>query len=84
MAIEFLTAEGSSLVEIHRRLRRMCCQDTVDIMSVRRWVRRFKVGEKDAGDRPCSPSAMFYVTGLKHLTKRRKKCVDKEGDPVEN
>jgi transposase len=52
--IEFLTAEGSSPIEIHRRLRSVYGEDAIDVSSVRHWVRRFKSGEKDIGDRPRS------------------------------
>jgi hypothetical protein len=47
MVIEFLAGESPSLIEIRRRLRSDRCW-------VRRRVRRFKGGEKDVGDRPCS------------------------------
>jgi hypothetical protein len=36
VAIEFLTAEGSSGIEIHRRLRSVCGEGAVDVRSVRR------------------------------------------------
>jgi transposase len=29
-------------------------EDAIDVSSVRRWVRRFKIGENDSGDRPRS------------------------------
>jgi hypothetical protein len=51
-AIEFPTAEGSSPIEIHRRLRSVYGDDGIDVSSFRRWVRRFKSGEKDTGERP--------------------------------
>jgi hypothetical protein len=48
---EFLTAEGSSPTEIHRRLRSAYGGDAIEVSSVRRWARRFKSSEKDTGDR---------------------------------
>ena len=54
VVIKFLTAEGSSPIEIHRRLRSVYGEDAIDVTSVRRWVRRFKSGEKDISDRPRS------------------------------
>jgi len=50
MLTELLTAEGSRPVQIHRRLRSLCGEDTIEIRSVRRWLRRFNSGEKDVGD----------------------------------
>jgi hypothetical protein len=47
----FLTAEGSSLTEIYTRLKGVYSEDATDISIVRCWVRRFKSGEKDIGDR---------------------------------
>jgi transposase len=54
VVIEFLTAEGSSPIKIHRRLRSVFGEDTIDVSSVRSWVRHFKSGEYDNGDRPRS------------------------------
>ena len=47
MVTEYLTAEGTSPIENHRRLNNMYDEDAIDAGSVRRWVRRFKSGEKD-------------------------------------
>jgi hypothetical protein len=46
---EFLTAEGCSPIEIYRRLRSVYSysEDAVDVSSVKRWIHRFKSGEKD-------------------------------------
>jgi transposase len=52
MVTELLTAEGSSPIEVHRRLRSVYGEDAVEISSVRRWIRRFNSGEKDVGDNP--------------------------------
>jgi hypothetical protein len=54
MVTEFLTAEGSSPMEIHRRLNSVYYEDAIGVGSVRCWVRCFKSAEKDIGDRPCS------------------------------
>jgi len=51
---KFLTADGCSLLEIHRRLRSVYGVVTIDVGSVRCWARRFKNGEKDIGYRPRS------------------------------
>jgi len=51
MVIEFRTAEGSSPIKIHRRTRIVHGEDSEYVSSVRRWVRRFKRGEKGVGDR---------------------------------
>lgn len=47
MVTEFLTAEGCSPIETHRRLNSVYDEDAVGAGSVRHWVRRFKSGEKD-------------------------------------
>jgi transposase len=54
MVTVFLTAEGSSPTENHRRLKRMYREDATDISGIRCWVRRFKSGEKETGGRPRS------------------------------
>lgn len=46
MVIEFLTADGSSPIKIHRRTRIVYVEDSEYVSSVRRWTRRFKSGEK--------------------------------------
>ena len=43
---EFLTAEGSSPMEIHRRLWIVYGEDVIEASSIICWVRRFKNGEK--------------------------------------
>jgi transposase len=52
MVIELFTAEGFSLIEIHRCLRNVYGEDAVDVSLVRRWVCRFKSGGKDIDDGP--------------------------------
>jgi hypothetical protein len=54
MVIEFLTAEGPSPTDIPRRLRGLYGEDALNVSSIRCWVRRFKDGEQDIGDRPSS------------------------------
>jgi hypothetical protein len=38
--MDFLTVEGSSPIEIQRRLRRVYSEDAIDVRSVRRCIRR--------------------------------------------
>jgi hypothetical protein len=42
--IEFVTPEEVSPIEIHRCLNSVCWDYTVDVSTVRRWVRHFKSG----------------------------------------
>ena len=43
--IEFLTAEGKMPIRIHERLKNVYGDATVDVSTVRRWVRRCKEAE---------------------------------------
>ena len=43
--IEFLTAEGEMPIRIHGRLKNVYGDATVDVSTVRRWVRRCKEAE---------------------------------------
>ena len=43
--IEFLTAEGEKPIRIHERLKNVYVDATVDVSTVRRWVRRCKEAE---------------------------------------
>ena len=43
--IEFLTAEGEMPIRIHERLKNVYGDATVDVSTVRRWVRRCKEAE---------------------------------------
>jgi hypothetical protein len=61
MAIEFLSTESSSLIDIHRRLRSGYGKDAIDISSVRRWVCLFKSSEECIGDRPLGAFAKSYT-----------------------
>ena len=40
--IEFLTAEGEMPIRVHKRLKNVYGDATVDVSTVRRWVRRCK------------------------------------------
>lgn len=51
---QLLTAEGSSPLEIHTRLRSVCCEDAIDVSSVTRRVLRFKSGQEGSGNKPRS------------------------------
>ena len=44
--IEFLTAEKVPPIEIHRRMQAVYGDQCVDVSTVRRWVRRFKDGNR--------------------------------------
>jgi hypothetical protein len=59
--IGFLTAEGSSPIEIHRRLRSTFGEVAMDCVSVRCWVHYLKSSDKDIVYRPCSASAKSFV-----------------------
>jgi histone-lysine N-methyltransferase SETMAR len=52
VVIEFLTAESSSPIEIHRRLRSVYVEDAIDVGSDAGSV--VLSGEQDIGDMPCS------------------------------
>nr|CAI5822724.1 unnamed protein product [Callosobruchus analis] len=43
--IEFLNAEGETPIRIHERLKKVYGDVTVDVSTVRRWVRRCKEAE---------------------------------------
>ena len=43
--IEFLTAEGETPIRIHERLKNVYGDATVDVSTVRRWVRRCNEAE---------------------------------------
>ena len=47
-AIEFLTAKKVPPIEIHRRMQAVCGDQSVDVSTVRCWVRRFKDVELSA------------------------------------
>jgi hypothetical protein len=51
IVIEFLNAEKVSPIEIHRRMQAVYGDQCVDVITVRRWVRRFKEEELGASSR---------------------------------
>jgi saccharopine dehydrogenase-like NADP-dependent oxidoreductase len=51
MAIEFLTAEEVSPIEIHRHLKSVYGEHTADMSVVGCWVRHFKSGETETADK---------------------------------
>src|SRR5688572_27149477 len=66
--IEFLTAEGVNPTDIHRRLRAVYGDGTIDLSTVNRWVIKFcasKVGKVSIEDeprtgRPVRPVTVFW------------------------
>lgn len=57
---------GSSPREIQRHLINLYGEDSVDVNSVGRWVRRFKSGEKNIGNKPRrGRSALATTTEIK-------------------
>jgi len=48
--IEFLTVEKVPPIEIHRGMQAVCCDQFVDVSTVRCWVRRSKDGELGQAD----------------------------------
>ena len=72
---EFITAEGFSPIEVHRRLRSVYGEDAIDVSSVRRWVRRFKGDEKDIGDRPGSALAKSFTRPAYSVSRKGGKSV---------
>jgi hypothetical protein len=55
-------------------------EGAVDVRSIRFWIRRFKSGETDTGDRNRSAAAEFNATGTKRLTETWKIFVDNKGN----
>jgi transposase-like protein len=62
VAIEFLTAKEVSPEEIHRRLSSVSGEHTVNVSTVRCWVRHFKSGETEIDDKPPSSRSATAVT----------------------
>ena len=60
--IEFLTKEGCTAVNIHRRLRNVFGEATIDESNVRRWVKKFKEGETRVQDKPRSGRPLTAAT----------------------
>ena len=76
---EFLTAEGSSPTDIHKRLRSVYGEDDTDVSSVRRRFRRFKSRERDIVDRPHNVSAKSFTRPAHSISRKGGKSVDNEG-----
>ena len=85
--IEFLVKEEMPAAEIHQRLQRAYGSVCMGASSVRRWVKHFKDGEREAiqkAVRQClrMPGTEFYGRGILKLPERWKKCVQRSGDYV--
>jgi len=65
-AIEFLTAEKVPSVEIHRRMQAVYGDQSVDVSTVRRWVRLFKDGEFGQADLSDKTRSGSPVTDFKN------------------
>jgi hypothetical protein len=50
--IQCLTAEKVTPTEIHRNMKRVYGVHSTDVSTVRCWVRHFKSGKIDIGDKP--------------------------------
>ena len=86
--IEFLVKEEIPAAEIHQRLQRASGSVCMGASSVRRWVKHFKDGKKEAiqkAVRQCLRMARteFYRRGIFKLPERWEKCVQRSGDYVE-
>jgi hypothetical protein len=53
--IERLTAEGVSPIQVRMRPNNVYGEHAVNVSAVRRWVRHFKSGETEIGDKPLPP-----------------------------
>ena len=85
---EFLVKEEIPAAEIHQRLQRAYGSVCMGVSSVRRWVKHFKDGKSEAiqkAVRQClwMAGTEFYRRGIFKLPERRKKCVQRSGDYVE-
>ena len=86
--IKFLVKEEIPAAEIHQRLQRAYGNVCMGASSVRRWVKHFKDGKKEAIQKAvCQCLQMagteFYHRGIFKLIERWKKCVQRSGDYVE-
>ena len=86
--IEFLTAKGEMPFHIHERLKYVYGDATVDVSTVRRWVRRSKEAEgqtrladETRSGRPAGDC--FFRAGIHSLVKRWTKTVEINGDYIE-
>ena len=75
--IEFLDAEVEP-IDGHRRLVNVYGPEAIDVSTVRRWVRRFRSGDRDVSDkprsgRPCTatiPENEVHLDELIHANRR--------------
>ena len=86
--IEFLVKEEIPAAEIHQRLQRAYESVCIGASSVRRWVKHFKDGKREAiqkAVRQCLRMAgtEFYRRGIFKLPERWEKCLQRSGDYVE-
>ena len=86
--IEFLVKEEIPASEIHQRLQRAYGSVCMGASSVRRWVKHFKDGKKEAIQKTVSQclrmaGTEFYSRGIFKLPERWKKCVQRSEDYVE-
>jgi len=65
-AIELLTAEKVSPIEIHRRMQAVYGDQCVDVSTIRHWVRRFKDGELVQADMSDKTRSGRPVTDFKN------------------
>ena len=83
--IEFLTAEGEMPIRIHERLKNVYGYATVDVSTVRQWVRCCKDAEVKMS--VCQwlrrQDLAFYWAGIHVLVKRWFKTVEMDGDYIE-
>ena len=70
--IEFLTAEGEMPIRLHERLKNVYGDATVDVSTVRRWVRPCKEAEVKTSVRQWlrRQDLAFYWAGIHALVKR--------------
>jgi hypothetical protein len=64
--VEFLTAQKVPPIEIHRRMQAVCGDRCVDVSTVRRCARRFKVGELGQADLSDKTRSGRTVTDFKN------------------
>ena len=60
--IKFLTKEGYTAADVHKRLLNVYGEATIDVSNVRRWVKKFKEGITSVNDKPRSGRPSTAVT----------------------
>ena len=78
--IELLTAEKIPRIEIHRRMQAVYGEQCVDVLTVRRWVRRFKNGELGQADLSDKTRSRRHVTASDQLHEYRVEELIRGGD----